>query len=504
MVEPSAEPAALRAGRARRATARDLCTVCAGKLAIGLVTLGTGFRAVSDDDFARVVLAQRFALEPRLDPTGTSWLPAPFWLYGSVMALFGRSLSVARVLAFVLGLLSAALIYLAARQLGAGRGAAVAGTLLASVFPYSAVLGVATVPELPTAALCVFAIATTVRPSPGLRLGGAAALCAACLSRYEPWVVAVGFVLLTAVDVARGRLGSDRRARLLGALAIALGLLGPVAWLGHNALAHGDALHFLARVSAYKQAVSGGGSGETPLAAALAYPIAIVQKEPELALCALVLAVELVISRGPGALIAPPAGRLGGFGLLLVLGLSAAAVRGGAPTHHVGRALLAVWLLLGLWCGIRGRALLRASRPRVRAVWLGAALVLLALGVTILRPWYARIGQFGDREDDVAMGERVAQRVPPGEPTLLEIRDYGYFALLAGSGQPESFVLDREIDPRLGEHGSSFESPARARARARELGVRFLVASADGACGLGAGLGTPRGRSRSWILWELP
>jgi hypothetical protein len=33
---------------------------------------------VSDDDYARVVIAQRLSLA--LDPSGTSWLPFPFWL----------------------------------------------------------------------------------------------------------------------------------------------------------------------------------------------------------------------------------------------------------------------------------------------------------------------------------------------------------------------------------------------------------------------------------------
>ena len=41
-----------------------------------------GFDHVSDDDFARVVISQAFAHKPKLDPSGTSWLPFPFWLQG--------------------------------------------------------------------------------------------------------------------------------------------------------------------------------------------------------------------------------------------------------------------------------------------------------------------------------------------------------------------------------------------------------------------------------------
>ena len=41
--------------------------------------------AVSDDDYARVVIAEQWAHAPKLDPSGTSWLPLPLWLNGSAM-----------------------------------------------------------------------------------------------------------------------------------------------------------------------------------------------------------------------------------------------------------------------------------------------------------------------------------------------------------------------------------------------------------------------------------
>ena len=87
------------------------------KALVGLAVLGSGFRAVSDDDFARVVLMQGFAHEPALDPTGTSWLPFPFWLNGAAMLLTGTSLTAARALAFAWGLLAALLLYEAGRLL---------------------------------------------------------------------------------------------------------------------------------------------------------------------------------------------------------------------------------------------------------------------------------------------------------------------------------------------------------------------------------------------------
>ncbi|HEV8550575.1 MAG TPA: hypothetical protein VGQ57_16130, partial [Polyangiaceae bacterium] len=131
----------------------DALGVAAAKLAVSLAVLAAGFRAVSDDDYARVVIAQRFAEAPALDPSGTSWLPLPFWIYGTAFATFGGSLAVARGVAIALALGSMWLLLVAARWLGAGRFGAVAGVLVAAVFPWSAWLGAAPVPEVPSAAL---------------------------------------------------------------------------------------------------------------------------------------------------------------------------------------------------------------------------------------------------------------------------------------------------------------------------------------------------------------
>ena len=136
--------------------------VLGAKCVAGFAVLASGLNAISDDDFARVVIAQQWAAAPKLDPTATSWLPLPFWLNGALMAALGRSLDVARSLAFAQGLLAALLVYLAARWLLADRHTALAAGVLAAVLPWSARLGIATVPELPTAALCVLGVAAAL------------------------------------------------------------------------------------------------------------------------------------------------------------------------------------------------------------------------------------------------------------------------------------------------------------------------------------------------------
>ena len=93
-----------RADARRRAI--DLALLFTAKAAIGAYVLRAGFSHVSDDDYARVVIAQSFAHAPSLDPSGTSWLPFPFWLNGVAMMLLGRSLDTARAIAFGLGVVS--------------------------------------------------------------------------------------------------------------------------------------------------------------------------------------------------------------------------------------------------------------------------------------------------------------------------------------------------------------------------------------------------------------
>jgi len=469
-----------------------VAAVLAVKLAVGAVVLGSGFRAVSDDDFARVVIAQRWAAEPGFDATGSSWLPLPFWLYGAAMAAFGRSLDTALALALVLGLAAAAVVYAAARLLAVGRSGALVGALVAAAFPWSAWLAVATVPEHWTAALAVLAIAAAAQGSARWRVVGGAALLVACLSRYEPWLVALGFAGLGLWDVRRGRNGKPVE-RALGLVSVVLALLGPALWLLHGALAHGDALHFAQRVADYRQALGGAAQG---LSAALAYPLAVVEQEPELALAAALLAGAGAGRRWPTA----REWRVIGLGALLVVGLSAAATLGGAPTHHPGRALLAVWLLLALFAGARASSSWRVGRLPARLGLLAAAFLVVAFGALVARPRWSEPTRFTSRAAETAIGTEVARLVPAGCSVLLEARDYGYFAVLAASGRPERFIVDRSVDPRREKASSSFASAESLMQRIQQSGVDYAVARASAAT---AELGSPLATANGWGLWRV-
>jgi hypothetical protein len=493
--------------RATLASLVDTAVVGVSKLCIGLLVWATGFSAISDDDFSRVVIAQRFAAAPALDPSGTSWLPLPFWLNGTVMLVAGRSLGTARGVALVVGIAAALLVYAAARLMCEHRRDAYLGALVAAVVPTAAVLGVATVPELPTAALCVFAVATATRREARYRLLGAGALWAACLSRYEPWLIALAFSALTLWDGWRGRLEPTARARRLGAIAAAVALCAPLGWILHNAIAHGHALQFMARVTTFQRSLDAGADAawSGPVAALAAYPIELVRQEPELSLVALVLlAIRLGLARrrgqSMGAAVSPGARRVAVLVGAMVVGLSAAALAGGAPTHHIGRPLTAVWLLAALFVGAE---LSRHGRERSRqelSLGLAAGALLVVLAALGVRPWLSSSERFAERADEVALGRAVARLVPSDATVLLQVVDYGYFAVLAASGRPESIVVDRSVDPRLAPQGSSFASPEALRRRLVESGSSFLAA--DRMVTL-APWGAPLWEGGRWGLWRV-
>ncbi|XXY53893.1 hypothetical protein WME91_22410 [Sorangium sp. So ce269] len=497
--------------------ARDLAVVVLAKAAVSALVLALGFRAVSDDDFARVVLAQEWAHAPRLDPTGTSWLPAPFWLNGALFRVLGRifapTLEVARAVAFALGLASAALVYVSARWITGDRRAALAGGLLAGAFPWSACLGVATVPELPTAALSLFAVASLVTPPAGpappagRALLGAFALVIATLSRYEPWPLAVVFAAMALLAAAR--LGQGRAAQAKLALAALVALAGPAAWVAWNRVAHGDALHFLARVASYRNAVSPGGDGT--LLRLFAYPAAMVREEPELFLSPVALALIAWRARrgaAPGAArpfppllrAARPYALPGAVAALQIAALSLALVRDGAPTHHPERATLLALLLLALAVGdLSARAFRGASSGARRALG-GALLVVLFLGV-FFRP-HLRREHFNPRTDEVAIGRAAAELTPPSAPVLVEVVDYGHLATLAALGRPGSAHPDRSIDPRDPPVPSSFDDPASLARRAADVGAAYLLGRVRPSVIDLAG--PPLATRGAWGLWAAP
>jgi hypothetical protein len=431
-----------------RLTALDALVLMVAKVAVGAWVLRQGFTHVSDDDYARTVIAEQFVHAPRLDPSATSWLPLPFWLEGTAMMAGGRTLEVARAVAVVLGAASVAAPYLAMRAVGVRRAAALVATAVAMVLPWNAWLGVATVPEAWFGAIVAAAAITLDRED--ARPWAAGALLAAALSRYEAWPVCALIAVLALWRAARGSpagsLGSTsgpEHARPRWRRDVASALLaaaGPAAWMAWNAHAHGSALHFITRVTTFRHSI---GAADAPLSEKLlAYPRALMNDTPEAAVLGLV---------GLAGLAHPPlrarwrwaaAAALSVF-VFLVWG----DVRDGAPTHHPARALAATWwILVGM--GVDALATLGERMVvRRRALALGVA---GAAGIA----WCASLpGRWADapgesdaerREGPLARGlDLRARAVPHVEVTPCA---FEHFALLAAWGAPER----ASVAPRTG------------------------------------------------------
>jgi hypothetical protein len=434
---------------------RDAALVALSRALVTLACWWSGFRAVSDDDYSRVVIAARFAHHPSPDPSGTSWLPLPFWLYGAPMALFGDTLTTARVVALLLGSTAAVLVWVAARWLGLSERAALAGALGAVLLPYGAWLSAATVPEAPSAALLLLGAASLARKEARLRALGGLALGAACFCRYESWAAALVFALVTAFDAAR-----ERRRELWWPVAFAL---APIAlWLLHGLVRHADAFFFVARVRQYRSALGGG--HDDSLAAVLATPAALVRFEPELCAIAIAaLALTFRIGSSPFARDAwRPVAALGGLVSFLML----ADATGGGATHHPERSLLPVFWFLAL---VSAGLVARLAGSKV-----GWQLPILAVPLAILGNRWVRPdvrSTFVDRAEEEQLGA-VLRRLD-ARAVAIDTDDFGFFAVQAALGDGRSWTL-ADRDPRKPDPPPA-ASPEQLAERLRSRHARWLV-----------------------------
>jgi hypothetical protein len=459
-----------------------LLLVAAARALTSAACLASGFRAISDDDYSRVTIAARFAAVPSADPSGTSWLPLPFWLYGVPMALFGDSLETARVVAVLLGIASAVLVWLAARFLGLPERAALLGALGAVVLPYGSWLSCATVPEAPTAALILLGVVSLSRDEAKLRLWGGLALGAACFCRYEAWAPAAVFSALSAREALRRR----EKGLWLGAAAA----VAPIAlWLLHGIVRHGDAFFFVGRVTQYRAAL--GGEGTALSVALLQTPWALLRFEPELTAVTLVaLGLTFWRRRSP---FGPTAWRtvtaLAGLVAFLVL----ADVTGGAATHHPERSLLPVyWFFALLAAGLVTRL------ARELRAWLlpALALPLAVVASVFVRPTVE--SSFVDRREEEQVGSLL--RSLGATAVALDSDDFGYFAVQAALGYGKSTALS-DHDPRRAAAKRS-TTPAELAARLAPLRARWLVIPRERAA-LAEPLGRRRAATTRFAVFEL-
>jgi hypothetical protein len=401
----------------------DAAVLALAKVAVSLWVLRLGFSHVSDDDFARTVIAQTFAAAPKLDPSGTSWLPLPFWLTGGAMMVLGRSIAVARGVAIALGALSAGGVYLSARDAQVARLPAVVGTLLGLALPWSAWLGAATVPEVLAANLAAAGLVGLLR-SDGPRPVHGVLLGLATLCRYEPWTLALGFAVASTVG------GIRRRPRALHAFAPALlALTGMVLWMAWNAHAHDGPLHFFDRVAKFRRASE---SGDAPwVTKVLVYPAAFVRGSPELTLGAAVLvgiaALRSELRRRTGPLL--------GVMVFAFAALVYGNVRDGAPTHHAERPMLPLFVLVAmLLCDALARAVANRAESR-RGLVRVLGMVTAGAAIVSYAGRYRDYPGTGDAARDPQLARGAALR--SAAHLTVEPCAYEHFALIAAYGAPE-------------------------------------------------------------------
>ncbi len=408
----------------------------AAKVAVGAYVLAHGFTHISDDDYARVVIAEQFAHHSVLDPSGTSWLPFPFWLAGGAMMALGRSLAVAQELAFAIGVVSIAAPYVAMRVAGCGRATAAGAVAVALALPWNAWVGVATVPEALTA--CFTAGAAIAVTSERARPLAGVALFAAALSRYEAWPVCAVFAATCLRAWSKDRAG--RRSSHGSLVAAAIALAGPLLWMLWNAHAHGSPLHFVARVAAYRQAI---GAAAIPLSRKLAaFPLALATASPLIVGLSLAGAAALPLDATLRRRWLPPLTAAGATLAFLVYG----DLHDGAPTHHPERAVLPILWILGPFAADALRTLV------ARFVWRRPAREACAFGVSVAAAvaWVAllpaRLRDAPGTSDDesrraqVERGLELARTAGPDEHWTVTPCAYEHFALVAAEGEPERFT----------------------------------------------------------------
>jgi hypothetical protein len=345
---------------------------------------------------------------------------------------------------------------------------------------------VATVPEAFSAALIVLGAACAGASDLRHRYLGAAALAAACLSRYEAWPVALGFCAVSAWDAVRGG-----RAGLLGPAVLAI--LPSLIWMLHGRLHHQDAAFFLTRVAAYKRAL--GGQGAPGLEALLTYPRLAIRYEPEVmalgALAAMLGFRRIVRDHARSWLLV----------LALFAFLCAGQLYDGAPTHHAERALLPLWLWAALVAGIVLSQELEAENRTRRILALVTAAVLFAAAIAV-RMTSGPPEPFADRSAELDIGTKAASLVPATARLAVDTPDYGFFAVTAAFARPGQSVALDSRDPRKAASPDPFTSPPALAGRLEALSARWLVASLPHAR-VAAELGRVQARNERFVLVEI-
>jgi hypothetical protein len=174
-------------------------------------------------------------------------------------------------------------------------------------------------------------------------------------------------------------------------------------------------------------------------------------------------------------------------------------VRGGVPTHHAERALLALWVAHAQFCAdVLWRAFARFG-GRGRLVLACATLMELGGGL-LLRPLVALHETFSDRHAELSIGREA--RLQGARHLLIATEDYGYFAVMASYGWPSRAEVLHDHDPRRPSADAPFSSARWLENELGQRGARWLVAARRHAPLL-EGLGRIAAKNERFVLLEV-
>lgn len=495
---------------------------CAVALRLALLVLlyGGGFTALTADDFARVVVAARWA-EDGAHVTHGPWPPLQFWILGTALRVDWDLVWTPRAVAIVAGLIAIPLAYAIAARLG-GRAAGCIAALALAASPSHVWLGATPLSEGLYGTLWLGAVLAAMRWTETRR--GAALLVAALLLaaadgvRLEGWIVSALFVVLVLwrmlVDTRAGA-GLRRRDVTTAVLAVVIVAAVPIAWTVSDARASGTVLGFLREIERYKADFATRGRAFPAGPGTWAH--VVVALDPSLVPAALAGAITLLRARR----------RAAGLDAYATLGCAPLAVflvmQHGEPDpwiNHLRYAAPFLWMLLPLAaCGVV--AIARALVPPRR---LAPALAAACAALIAFQSWRALDPPRDASGAGVALGRALAALRDPTDPgaVLLDAGGFDAFAVHAGLGDVRHVLYETPLDRRrssavyaaLGDAWAEpwsggcadpgDDEPALLRC-ARAHDVRWIARRSGGAHVAADSPGlAPRAEVAGWTIYAVP
>jgi len=450
-----------------------IALLVAARLLLQFIIYRAGFRALTGDDFGRVIAAAQWALHPEGIWQGP-WLPFYTYGLGALLRVDWDLYYLPRALALVFGSASLIIVgFLTARLFGRRITGVLAAALL-GVNPAHLWLSQVPLTEIFFFALlagAALAVVTWAHAGRNLWLAGATLLLTLASGvRVEGWLFAatLGAALVVTV-VPSLRRGDWRGAWPRLAAAVALAVV-PLTWLASNWAVTHDPLYFINVTRGFDQQWYGAAYTYQPY-------LQVAWRLDPLAL--ILLPVALIF----GLVAARRKGPLRWYLLLAVVPFALYAVLQGGQVQPPGNFIryLAVFQFL-FYPLLAGLLLwLVHLRPRLWP-WPAAALALVVVWVAV-RQVNAAL-QFDN--DPAAGGLRAGQWLrqqgidPSGPTVLLELNYWQYLAVHTGANDLTHMLYDRPLDfTHMNDSASLLAgNPDLLRACVAAYHLRYIVVAA--------------------------